>query len=131
MAALKGMPDIEAASTSTVNAWKRLQINTASQLAKLLAAEGRAEEASKMDADAQVGCTSSVVAARGARIGAVWHASKPVCYAAPWLAQEKIAYLRAQAEMELKSAQQRLEQLEQQASAARQAFTLHLNAAAE
>ncbi len=55
MAALKGMPDIEAASTSTVNAWKRLQINTASQLAKLLAAEGRAEEASKMDADAQVG----------------------------------------------------------------------------
>ncbi|PRW05825.1 E3 ubiquitin- ligase SHPRH [Chlorella sorokiniana] len=97
MAALKGMPDIEAASTSTVNAWKRLQINTASQLSKLLAAEGRAEEASKMDADAQ----------------------------------EKIAYLRAQAEMELKSAQQRLEQLEQQAAAARQAFTLHLNAAAD
>lgn len=45
--------------------------------------------------------------------------------------QEKIAYLRAQAEMELKSAQQRLEQLEQQAAAARQAFTLHLDAAAE
>lgn len=52
--------------------------------------------------------------------------------APPWLrVQEKISYLRAQAEMELKSAQQRLEQVEQQAAAARQAFTLHLNAAAE
>lgn len=65
MAALKGMPDIEAASTSTVNAWKRLQINTASQLSKLLAAEGRAEEASKMDADAQVGCRSVLLQVGG------------------------------------------------------------------
>jgi len=45
--------------------------------------------------------------------------------------QEKISYLRAQAEMELQSAQQRLEQLHQQADAARQAFRLHLEAAAE
>lgn len=45
--------------------------------------------------------------------------------------QEKVAYLRAQAEMELQSAQQRLEQVEQQAAAARQAFTLHLDAATE
>jgi hypothetical protein len=53
MDALKGMPDIEAASTNTVNAWKRLQINTASQLGKLHALAGREEEARAMDIDVQ------------------------------------------------------------------------------
>ncbi len=40
---------------SRLAAWKRLQINTASQLSKLHAAEGRVEEARRMDRDAQVG----------------------------------------------------------------------------
>jgi hypothetical protein len=45
--------------------------------------------------------------------------------------QEKVSYLRSQAEMELQAAQQRLGQLQQQADAARQAFSLHLAAATE
>ena len=45
--------------------------------------------------------------------------------------QEKVSYLRSQAEMELQGAQQRLGQVQQQADAARQAFTLHLEAATE
>lgn len=42
-----------------------------------------------------------------------------------------MAYLRKQAEMEMMGAQQRLEQLQAQAAAARQAFTAHLEAAEE
>lgn len=45
--------------------------------------------------------------------------------------QDKVSYLRSQAQMELTSAQQRLEQVHAQADAARQAFHLHLEAAAE
>ena len=45
--------------------------------------------------------------------------------------QEKVAYLRSQAEMDVRSAQQRLEQVQQQADAARQAFRLQFEAAAE
>ena len=60
MEALKGMPDIAAASTATVYAWKRLQISTASQLSKLHAAAGRQEEARNMDVDVQVGVSASV-----------------------------------------------------------------------
>jgi ElaB/YqjD/DUF883 family membrane-anchored ribosome-binding protein len=45
--------------------------------------------------------------------------------------QEKAAYLRSQAEMELAQARQRLEQVQQVAEAARQAFQLHLEAATE
>ena len=65
MEALEGMPDIAAASTNTVNAWKRLQINTASQLGRLHAAAGREEQARKMDADVQAskrpGCIACFV----------------------------------------------------------------------
>ena len=45
--------------------------------------------------------------------------------------QEKVSYLRSQAEMELQAAQQRLAQLQQQAGADKQAFTLHLTAATQ
>ena len=53
MDALEGMPDIEATSGNTVAAWKKLQINTASQLRRLHAAAGREELAKKMDVDVQ------------------------------------------------------------------------------
>lgn len=59
------------------------------------------------------------------------HHAPALPFAAAPVSQEKAAYLRAQAEMELTSAQQRLEQLQQQAEAARAAFTLHLGAATE
>jgi hypothetical protein len=45
--------------------------------------------------------------------------------------QEKVAFLRSQAEMELTSARQRLEQVQQQADAARAAFRHHLQGALE
>lgn len=126
MEALKGMPDIEAASTNTVNAWKRLQINTAGQLGKLHAAAGRQEEAQRMEKDAQV------TGGAWGGPGAGRHLTLTNWVGLPFPpSQEKMAYLRAQAEMELQGAQQRLEQVQQQADAARQAFALHLDAAAE
>lgn len=48
-----------------------------------------------------------------------------------WPLQDKVGYLRSQAEMELTSAQQRLEQVQGAAEEARRAFRLHWKEAAE
>ena len=45
--------------------------------------------------------------------------------------QEKVSYLRSQAEMDFTSAQQRLEQVQKAAEEARRAFRLHFAEAAE
>jgi hypothetical protein len=158
MEGLQGMPDIEAASGSTVAAWKKLQINTSSQLGRLHAAAGREEQAKKLDVDVQAskqgragqGRAGQGRAGQGraaSRVCVCNHAAVkqqvgtaqppsiqplilplPACTAA---LQEKVSYLRSQAEMELQAAQQRLGQLQQQADAAKQAFALHLAAATE
>ncbi|KAK2077014.1 hypothetical protein QBZ16_005242 [Prototheca wickerhamii] len=53
MSALAAMPDISAASTATVTAWKLLQLHTATQLERLYTALGDAERAEAMRADAE------------------------------------------------------------------------------
>lgn len=58
----------------------------------------------------------------GPRVVHVLHASARL--------QEKVSYLRSQAEMELTSAQQRLEQVQKVAEEARRAFCLHFEEAA-